>query len=187
MAEVKKSANYGEWTIEILDTDQVVVKKSGEVCEKAMPELRAIAEELGYDYDTEWNTQQMGSALVDIVKMKESQSLKIDGRMKVSQLKRNFKCVYNATLRVYDGQMRADDTTSLSQLRAEGCTGGDITCKPEDTVEYFEFFLKNLYGIHVEVATIDDWVLVLDGMPLGRIKEIGKNATKKKMEEMLNN
>lgn len=185
MAEVKKNANYGEWTIEILDTEQVIVKKADEVCEKAKPALRAIAEELGYDYDKEWTTQQMGGALADIIKMKENQSLKIDGRMKVSQLKRNFKCVYNATLRVYDGQKRADDSASLSQLRAEGCTGGDMTCTPEDTVEYFEYFLKNLYGIHVEVATIDDWVLVLDGMPLGRIKEIGKNATKKKMEEML--
>lgn len=187
MAEVKKSANYGEWTIEILDTDQVVVKKSGEVCEKAMPELRAIAEAFNYEYDPEWNTQFFGRSMIDIINMKEAMALKIDGRMKVSQLKRNFKCIYNATLRVYDGRKTADDNATLSELRAEGCTGGDMTCKPEDTVEYFEFFLKNLYGIHVEVATIDDWVQVLDSMPLGRIKEIGKNATKKKMEEMLNN
>lgn len=60
-----------------------------------------------------------------------------------------------------------------------------MTCSPEDTVEYFEFFLKNLYGIHVEVGTIDDCILVLDGMPLGRIKEIGENATKQQMEEIL--
>lgn len=185
MAEVKKSASYGEWTIEVLDSNQIVVKKNGEICEKAKPELRAIAESLNYEYDPEWDTQQLGKNVADIIEMKEKQSLKIDGRMKVNQLKRNFKCVYNATLRVYDGKKRADDNATLSELRAEGCKGGDMTCTPEDTVEYFEFFLQNLYGIHVEVATIDDWVLVLDLMPLGRIKEIGKNATKAKMEEML--
>lgn len=185
MAEIKKSANYGEWTIEMLDTLQVVVKKNGEVCEKAKPELRSIAESINYAYDSEWDTQYFGSVLIDVIAMKEHQSLKIDGRMKVAQLKRNFKCVYNATLRVYDGKRLADDNKMLSELRTEGCKGGDMTCTPADTVEYFEYFIKNLYGIHVEVATIDDWVLVLDNIPLGRIREIGKNATKADMEAML--
>lgn len=111
--------------------------------------------------------------------------VKVDGRMTVKTFCERFKETFNATLRVYDGRKCAAADATLASLRKEGCTGGEMTCTDEDTVEYFEYFIKNLYGIHVEVATIDDWVLVIDQMPLGRIKEIGKNASKAQMEAML--
>lgn len=96
MAVVKKSANYGEWSIEFMDTKQVVVKKNGEVCEKIKPELLEISAGLNYDYDPVLSAGYLGHALIEIIKMKETMALKIDGRMKVNQLKRNFKCIYNA-------------------------------------------------------------------------------------------
>lgn len=185
MTEVKKSATCGEWTIEFLDTKKVVVKKNGEECAKPKPELIAISQQLNYEYDPTWSSQYFGHALIEIIKMKENMALKIDGRTKVNQLKRNFKCIYNATLRVYDGRNLADENSMLCELRAEGCAGGDMGCTPEDTVEYFEYFLKNLYGIHVEVATCDNATLVVDQMPLGRIHEIAKGASKADMENML--
>lgn len=185
MEEIKKSATYDEWTIEMAEDHKITVKKNGEVCENTKAELCEIAELIHYDYDTTWITQQLGRNLIEVLHMKEDKSLKIDGRMKVNQLKRNFKCVYDATLRVYDGKKKADEDAPLSSLRKEGCKGGDMACTPEDTVEYFEYFMNELYGIHVEVATIDNWVLVVDKMPLGRIREIGRNSTKEKMEQML--
>lgn len=77
----------------------------------------------------------LGCALLDIINMKKAQALNIDGRTKVNKLKRDFQCLFNASLRVYDGAKLADEDDKLSVLRKEGCIGGEMVCTPNDSVE----------------------------------------------------
>ncbi len=84
---------------------------------------------------------------------------KVDGRMKVKTLKENFKKSFGATLRVYttpNGKRPADDDAKLSDLRAEGAKGGELTVGSNMRVGNFEDKIRELYGIGVQVATKDD-------------------------------
>ena len=45
--------------------------------------------------------------------------------------------------------------------------------------------MLEVFGIKVQVASPDDWVLALDGITLANLKNIKKNATKANMEELV--
>ncbi len=81
---------------------------------------------------------------------------KIDGRMQVGTLKKQFKAAFGATLRVYKGKQFADDKATLASIRKEGAKGGEIACKGNTKVGSFEEKVKELYGINVQVANADD-------------------------------
>lgn len=81
---------------------------------------------------------------------------KLDGRMKVGTLKKNFKNAFGATLRVYKGNKFADDNATLASIRGEGAKGGEFSCGGNAKVGTFENKVKELYGINVQVANADD-------------------------------
>lgn len=110
-------------------------------------------------------------------------SFKVDGHTKVKTFKQMFKETFNATLRVYKGNRHADDEATLASIREEGHTGGEFECGSQDLVNVFEDFVYELYGIKVQVATQDDWVLVLDGITLENAGKIKKGATKADMQQ----
>ncbi len=87
---VKKSATYGDWTIDFMSDKKLVIKKNGEVCNKVRTEAIAIANAIAYDYNPEWSSMYLGCALLDIINMKKAQALNIDGRTKVNKLKRDL-------------------------------------------------------------------------------------------------
>ncbi len=80
----------------------------------------------------------------------------INGRMKVSTLKKQFKDAFGSTLRVYKGKQFADEDATLASIRGEGAKGGELACKGNMKVGSFEDKVKELYGISVQVATPDD-------------------------------
>lgn len=81
---------------------------------------------------------------------------KIDGRMKVATLKKQFKSAFGASLRVYKNKHFADDNATLASIRAEGAKGGEINCSGNLLVGNFEKKVKELYGIEVQVANAAD-------------------------------
>ena len=110
---------------------------------------------------------------------------KIDGRMTVRKLKENFKNEFEGTLRVYDGRELADDKATLAAIRKGDAKGGELVCRASRTVAKFKEEMLEVFGIKVQVASPDDWVLVLDGITLANLKNIKKNATKADMEELV--
>lgn len=111
---------------------------------------------------------------------------KIDGRMTVRQLKENFKKEFEGTLRVYDGREKADDNATLAAIRQnDDVKKGEYACRASRTVGKFEQEMLEVFGIKVQVASPDDWVLALDGITLANLKNIKKNATKADMEELV--
>ncbi len=92
--------------------------------------------------------------------------LKIDGRMQVGTLKKQFKEAFGSTLRVYKGRQFADDKATLASIRAEGAKGGEISCKGNTQVGNFETKFKDLYGITVQVANADDSALADNSVTL---------------------
>ena len=111
---------------------------------------------------------------------------KIDGRMTVRTLKENFKKEFEGTLRVYDGREKAEDTATLASIRKnDDVKGGELVCRASRTVGKFEKEMLEVFGIKVQVASPDDWVLALDGITLANLKNIKKNATKADMEELV--
>ena len=108
---------------------------------------------------------------------------KISGHMKVKTLKELFANEIGGTLRVYNGKKLADDDATLASIRSnEGAKGGDFTCRTSRTVGKFEQEIWDVYGIKVQVATADNWILVLDGITLSKVKDIPNYATKESME-----
>lgn len=111
---------------------------------------------------------------------------RIDGRMKVKTLKDNFFNEYGGILHIKDGNKLADDNATLAAIRQnDDAKGGTLTCRASRTVGKFEQELWDVFGIKVNVFTGDDWVAVLDGITLGKIKDIPKQATKEIMEKLI--
>ena len=65
MSDIKKTATYVEYVINIASNNSVTVLKNGNVCDVAKAALRDIAVLVGFDVDAKWTTQQLGSKLVD--------------------------------------------------------------------------------------------------------------------------
>ena len=111
---------------------------------------------------------------------------KIDGRMKVKTLKEKFKEEFGGTLRVYNGNKTADDEATIASIRQnEVAKGGEFVCRASRTVGKFEEELMEVFGIKVQVASCDNWVLVLDGISLANVKNVPKQATKAMMEDLI--
>lgn len=111
---------------------------------------------------------------------------KIDGRMTVRKLKENFKNEFEGTLRVYNGREKADDNATLASIRKnDDMKVGEYVCRASRTVGKFEKEMLEVFGIKVQVASPDDFVLALDGITLANLKNIKENATKADMEELV--
>ena len=112
--------------------------------------------------------------------------LKISGRMSVKRLKENFKNEFGGTLRVYDGREKADDNATLASIRRNNeAKGGEYACQGNRTVGRFEREMREIFGIKVQVATPDDWTLVLDGITLAKLKHIPEKTSKADMESLV--
>lgn len=111
---------------------------------------------------------------------------KIDGRMKVKTLIEDFKKEFGGILHVKDGAKIADNEATLASIRSnDKAKGGELICRANRTVEKFKQELWDTFGIKVNVFSPDDWVAVLDGITLNKIKDIPKQATKDGMESLV--
>jgi hypothetical protein len=66
----KKSAIFGDFSIEIMTDNKVVVKKGDAVCDNTKAALREIAKKVGFAFDPRWNTQQLGNKLANFINQK---------------------------------------------------------------------------------------------------------------------
>lgn len=115
-------------------------------------------------------------------------AIEINGRMTVSALKDDFKTQTGGTLRVKDGGRKADESATLASIRKESDNkGGAFALDPEMTVCDFKTKMLSDYGLKVEVGTPDDWVSVPDGITLGQLRELPKNAVKAQLEALIKN
>ena len=107
--------------------------------------------------------------------------IKVDGRLLVSTLCSRFKEEFGGTLRVYQGNKRLTGAEKVADIAtATGAYG----CRGSKTVGGFEKDLLDKFGIKVQVASADDWVLALDQMTLAKLPDIPKQATKADMESL---
>ena len=65
--DFKKSAVSGDYTIGITPENKVVVNKGSKAYDNTKGALREISEKVGFEVDPNWNTQQLGSKLVDFI------------------------------------------------------------------------------------------------------------------------
>ena len=68
VVDIKKSATYGDYTINIASNNSVTVLKNGVACDNAKGALREVAALVGFEVDAAWTTQQLGDKLVDAIK-----------------------------------------------------------------------------------------------------------------------
>jgi len=80
-----------------------------------------------------------------------AKELKVDGRMKVGTLKKNFKEIFNVGIRVYKGQRFADEDATLASIRAESAKGGDIAIHGATKVGNVEKMFKDAMGIKIQI------------------------------------
>lgn len=107
--------------------------------------------------------------------------IKVDGRLLVSTLCERFKDEFGGTLRVYQGQKRLTGSEKVSEIASKT---GSYECRGSKTVGGFEKDMMENFGLKVQVASADDWVLALDEMTLAKLPEIPKNAKKADMDAL---
>ena len=107
--------------------------------------------------------------------------IKVDGRLLVSTLCDRFKEEFGGTLRVYQGNKRLTGAEKVADIAT---TTGAYECRGSKTVGGFEKEMMERFGLKVQVASADDWVLALDQMTLAKLPDIPKQATKADMESL---
>jgi len=107
--------------------------------------------------------------------------IKVDGRLLVSTLCTKFKEEFGGTLRVYNGNKRCTGSEKVADLVT---TTGSYDCRPSKTVGGFKQEMMKQFGLKIQIASSDDWVIALDEMTLSKIPEIPKNATKADMDSL---
>ena len=62
MSEIKKSAKHGNFVIQQAENDSVSI-----ICDNTRQALRDIANEIGMEFDPEWNTRYFGHRLINFI------------------------------------------------------------------------------------------------------------------------
>ncbi len=158
---------------------------------KVTEALKEVAQKVGLKVESGWNTQQLGSKLVDFINNKSQNTdimkeININGRMTVSALKDDFKTQTGGTLRVKDGGRKADESATLASIRKDSDNkSGALALNPEMAIGDFKAKMLSAFGLKVEVGTPDDWVSVPDGITLGQLRELPKNAVRAQLEALI--
>lgn len=66
----QSSASYEDYVITINEDKSISVTLKGNLCDNTKKALREIAELVGFEYDKEWTTRQLGSKLIDFLNEK---------------------------------------------------------------------------------------------------------------------
>ena len=93
----------------------------------------------------------------------------VDGRMTVKTLQRQFRDAFNAGLRIYEPSgKKAHPNAVLAKLRTieDATEVGDFEATNDMKVMEFEYKMKSIFGINVQVALADDSKLSKDDSPL---------------------
>ncbi|MDR1623602.1 MAG: hypothetical protein LBS04_01315 [Tannerellaceae bacterium] len=99
--------------------------------------------------------------------------LSVSGRMKVKSLKKDFKDEFGISLRVYNGKRFADDEVTLANIRREAQTSrGDLKVNGNMQIGTFETKFKEIFGITVQVADVNDSKLLDDSLTLSAAKKL---------------
>lgn len=96
-------------------------------------------------------------------------------KMTYGEARKAFADAFGGLLKV-----KASEADTMAAL---GLTA-DVTIKDSDTAAAVNAAVK-IHGQKATVRTIDDWVAVIDDMPMSMVSRIGKNSTKVKMLAML--
>lgn len=62
MSEIKKSAKHGNFVIQQAENDSISI-----ICDNTKQALRDIANEIGMEFDSDWNTQYFGHRLINFI------------------------------------------------------------------------------------------------------------------------
>lgn len=87
---------------------------------------------------------------------KSSPGLTVDGRMKVSTLKKKFHAEFGLTLRLYEGSRFADENKTISKLRTKKGTSSALSVSRNMKVGNLENKFNKEFGLKVQVAGSDD-------------------------------
>ena len=100
----------------------------------------------------------------------------------MKELKEQFNTEFGGTLRIYNGRSEAQEDETLVSL---GANEGSIEFRASRTVGRFCEEVMEQLNLKVKVATVDNWVMVLDCITLATIRDIPKQCTKQQMEEFV--
>ena len=147
--------------------------------------LRQISEQIGFEYNKEWNTQQFGRNLMNFIVKRDEEVATTPGNFVVNttttvgDLNKQFQSTYGGYLKIYNGRSVAKEDEKLVDI---GAKTGEFSCRASRTVGSFVEAMKETFGLKVKVWTSDEWVTVLDGITLSKVRDLPKQATKAVLE-----
>ena len=119
----KKSVSWKKYIIDIDEKGAVKVTKAGAVCDNTKAALREIAQEVGFDIDEKWNTQQVGAKLAKFleeaapapVEKPKADKPKVEKKDEEPKVKASKADIAGARVRVYG---KAQNRTALGIMHA---------------------------------------------------------------------
>lgn len=113
---------------------------------------------------------------------KKGKGITVTPKTTVADLKKEFNKDFDAAIKVYNGRNLADDNELLVNL---GARPGVLECRSSRTVGSFIEEAQARFGLTVTIWTANEWVKVIDGVTLAKIKQLPKQATKADMEGLV--
>ena len=147
--------------------------------------LRHISDEIGFEYNMEWNTQQFGRSLMNFIVKRDEEvattpaNFVVNSTTTAGNFNKQFQSLYGGYLKIYNGRSVAGEDEKLVDL---GAKTGEFSCRASRTVGSFVEAMKEVFNLKVKVWTADEWVTILDGITLSKVRDLPKQATKAVLE-----
>ena len=147
--------------------------------------LRQISEQVGFEYNKDWDTRHFGRNLMNFIVKRDEEvattpgNFVVNSTTTVGDLNKQFQSTYGGYLKIYNGRSVANDDEKLVDM---GAKTGEFSCRANRTVGSFVEAMKETFELKVKVWTADEWVTVLDGITLSKVRDLPKQATKAVLE-----
>jgi hypothetical protein len=104
---------------------------------------------------------------IEAREIKEVNGFALDGRMLVSTAKKRFKEEFGLSLRIYDGQIFADEKATVASIRRDAMDkNNEFNPAKNMKISTMESKVRELFGIKVQIAGSDDSYLCHDDLTL---------------------
>lgn len=159
-----KSATTGNWQIDVLEDGKVEVTQDGVFVKNVKDSLREISEEVGFEYEKNWNTRQFGKKLVNFLLLGDD--VASDSDYEDDSLDAVYER-YNAAIEEYKSVCKTDVLRITQKLTDNTwATGYPVSVIEYDADNESEHEVTKLQfkenGIYILEQWLDDEIVTTD-------------------------
>lgn len=98
--------------------------------------------------------------------------IKVTKASSVQSIQRQFKNEFNCNIRIYKGNIFAEQKIKINELSKKDNPGGELNVGPRSRVENVERYFMETFGIKVQVSNSDNTKLADNSLTLSQASKL---------------